>query len=246
MAWTYLAESEVSQSPWLPGRAQSPTVKTIDTINPIFFAEWQTAYYLLRQSGTTSELSGESICHRSIWSTVVSPAKTSALQDVAQAWRATSRACSYTWFESRKRSSLLLSFWKTRLPSVQGDLVALCSNWPAWGSMRDGRLFLPKRLVPVTREKDGSSLLPTPTASTYGSNIGGGSGRQGKVRRSIYQLANRGSLPGHPQGLLNPEWIEQAMGYPIGWTALEPWAMQWFRSKRAKPSKGSQGSEDRP
>jgi hypothetical protein len=38
-------------------------------------------------------------------------------------------------------------------------------------------------------------------------------------------------------GQLNPMWVEWLMGYPPGWTALEDWAMQWFRSKRGWRSK---------
>ena len=38
-------------------------------------------------------------------------------------------------------------------------------------------------------------------------------------------------------GQLNPTWVEWLMGYPSGWTALEDWAMQWFRPKRGKRSK---------
>jgi hypothetical protein len=39
-------------------------------------------------------------------------------------------------------------------------------------------------------------------------------------------------------GQLNPRWVEWLMGYPLEWTVLEDWAMQWFRSKRSKRSKG--------
>jgi hypothetical protein len=40
-----------------------------------------------------------------------------------------------------------------------------------------------------------SSLLPTPTASTYGSNHGGGMGKKGKVRHSLSSMANHGLWP---------------------------------------------------
>lgn len=38
-------------------------------------------------------------------------------------------------------------------------------------------------------------------------------------------------------GKLNPVWVEWLMNYPPGWTGLEDWAMQWFRSKRKRRSK---------
>lgn len=43
-------------------------------------------------------------------------------------------------------------------------------------------------------------------------------------------------LPIAVGGSLNPQWVEWLMGYRIEWTELEPWATQWFRSRRAKRS----------
>ena len=47
-----------------------------------------------------------------------------------------------------------------------------------------------------------------------------------------------GKLPGHPPGRLNPEWVEQAMGFISAWTEIASWATAWFHNKRAKRSKG--------
>tara|TARA_R110000751_G_scaffold304328_1_gene419751 strand:- start:495 stop:713 length:219 start_codon:yes stop_codon:yes gene_type:complete len=64
---------------------------------------------------------------------------------------------------------------------------------------------------------------PTPTVQDA-SNNGGPS----QFRRN--------SLPLNAQvgGKLNPQWVEWLMGWPIGWTALEPLAMdkyqQWYDS----------------
>jgi hypothetical protein len=52
-----------------------------------------------------------------------------------------------------------------------------------------------------------SSLLPTPTASSYGSCRGGGMGRVGKWRHSLHSLK-----------ILHPHDWERMMGFPIGWT----------------------------
>jgi len=56
-----------------------------------------------------------------------------------------------------------------------------------------------------------SGYLPTPTASSYGSNIGGARGRRGEKRKSI---------SGHLGGPENPQFREWLMGWPIGWTGL--------------------------
>jgi hypothetical protein len=79
---------------------------------------------------------------------------------------------------------------------------------------------------PITKDFAGFAW-PTPTASSYGSQIGGKEGRVGKKRKSI------SGLLGGPE---NPEFREWLMGYPLEWTVLEDWAMQWFRSKRGKRS----------
>ena len=104
--------------------------------------------------------------------------------------------------------------------------------------------------------KKRGGLLPTLSATSYGSNQGGGAGRVGPVRYSIEQMAKRGMLPsltasdhryrqasGNWQGndlvsrlggKLNPTWCDWYQGFPIGWTALQPLAthrfQQWLRA----------------
>lgn len=51
------------------------------------------------------------------------------------------------------------------------------------------------------------------------------------------------TLPAAVGGQLNPTWVEWLMGYPLGWTALEGWATQWFLRKRAKRSSASRASK---
>jgi hypothetical protein len=56
-------------------------------------------------------------------------------------------------------------------------------------------------------------LLPTLSASSYGANRGGAARRKGQVRPSLRTLA------GAP---LSPTWCEWFMGFPEGWTELQP------------------------
>lgn len=70
----------------------------------------------------------------------------------------------------------------------------------------------------------GASLLPTPTASRYGSGQNGdpGGGRaqyKGKGKASLWTRAQRGDLPGHPRGPLSLSYLEWMMGFPIGWAS---------------------------
>ena len=65
---------------------------------------------------------------------------------------------------------------------------------PYWGSMRSGHV-VPRPRPEHPTVVPASSCWPTPTAATYGSNIGGANGRVGKVRYSLYGLANRWPTP---------------------------------------------------
>lgn len=76
-----------------------------------------------------------------------------------------------------------------------------------------------------------AAMFPTPSASTYGTNLGGAMGRQGKVRPSLETMASQGSLPGqetpkggaesYPTGRasrqLNPRFVAWMMGVPVDW-----------------------------
>jgi len=71
-----------------------------------------------------------------------------------------------------------------------------------------------------------SPLLPTPTASVYGTSQNGSphDGRTqyaGKGKMSLDTMARRGLLPGHPLGPIDPSYFEWMMNFPIGWTDVE-------------------------
>jgi hypothetical protein len=117
------------------------------------------------------------------------------------------------------------------------------------------------RLLPSMPDTDETEcgLLPTPAATSYGTNQGGAAGRVGPIRPSLATMARknlwptatsrdwrsgkasaathaRNSRPLSEQvgGSLNPAWVEWLMGYPAEWTALEPSAMQSSRKSRKK------------
>jgi hypothetical protein len=100
-----------------------------------------------------------------------------------------------------------------------------------------------------TSVKECLSLLPTPSASRYGTSNNGnpGDGRDQyalKGKQSLWSMARNGLLPiptvkgnyakatpGDSKGgdglatvvggPLNPQFLEHLMGFPIGWTELE-------------------------
>ena len=69
-------------------------------------------------------------------------------------------------------------------------------------------------------------MWPTPTSvtATGGAAIckWGGSGSR--------KMAQKMCRPGELNGALNPTWVEWLMGWPLGWTDLQPLAMDKFRS----------------
>jgi hypothetical protein len=100
-------------------------------------------------------------------------------------------------------------------------------------------------------------MLPTQSATSYGSNQGGAAGRVGPVRHSLESMArhnlwptpttrdwksgcasqetrerNARPLSEEVGGALNPTWVEWLMGFPLGWTDLKDWAT---RSSRKSP-----------
>jgi hypothetical protein len=67
--------------------------------------------------------------------------------------------------------------------------------------------------------------LPTPTASSYGSSNNGNprdhrSEYATKGKPSLWTMATKGLLPGHPAGALSPIYVEWMMGFPKGWTLV--------------------------
>ena len=106
---------------------------------------------------------------------------------------------------------------------LTGDGAVYSETLQRWGMMRDGELLaldMPEHLI----EEIGSGLWPTPYASdvrTYRLNA---PGRQSHDR-SLCSIMRR-----EEQGHLCPDWVEgYLMGWPIGWTSLEPigWGDWW-------------------
>jgi hypothetical protein len=150
------------------------------------------------------------------------------------------------------RFGLSLRSQKTIRTYVPRDLAPSSLSLPKWGMSADGGFWeLGTSVPPINSETVFGFLLPTLTASEYGSNQGGGAGRIGEKRPSLRYLlptlrVTDSEKSGHPTaaskkhgdlrlgGPLNPTWSEWFMGFPLGWTALEPLEMrkyrQWQRS----------------
>lgn len=142
--------------------------------------------------------------------------------------------------------------WKTAHYSIFGDCTDFSETWPKWGLMRNGECWVLSTPLPLTSvsERGLKHDIPTPTVACA---KGGQTSRSGKrknelllggyVRRYPTPTAQDAKNNGGPSqsernslslnatigGPLNPTWVEWLMGWPIGWTDLQPLEMDKFR-----------------
>ncbi len=142
------------------------------------------------------------------------------------------------------------SSWRTSLRSLFGGFLPFLERFPRSGMMRNGRLYRRPRLVPRTLEID-SSLWPTPNTTPErpfrGNPVAPGPSLMEAVKmwptpqafdatdlqrsqEALDRAKTRGGCRNLREevktdgstGQLNPRWVEWLMGFPDGWTDLEP------------------------
>ncbi len=133
--------------------------------------------------------------------------------------------------------------WRTyQLSLLTRTLVRFSGSWPRSGTMLDGIVFPRRPSVPLTAETD-YGLWPTPRSRDWKGKGKDCLDRAVKMwptpqARACNTMAKckRGSnspggtpLPVAAGGTLNPPWVAWLMGWPIGWTALEPLATDRFQ-----------------
>jgi hypothetical protein len=120
--------------------------------------------------------------------------------------------------------------WKTPQYSLLGDLEPFSETWPRWGMTHDGEFFplpTPERRTNVSV----SGSWPTPTKrdsrTLAGSQPPKRSPKSGLPLAWVLAL----TMPATARhgGRLNPRWVEWLMGWPLGWTSLQPLEMAKFR-----------------
>jgi hypothetical protein len=161
---------------------------------------------------------------------------------MAQAWQA-----SEVGYFSRSKGSLAkydrYSFsWKMSPLSGPEGLMLLADDWPRSGMIVDGILYRLSTWARRTKENGGGCSLTTPTTAN---KIRSQKFQKGRLPNPAEMAmfptptaSRRDGLQSHGVnvvgGSLNPQWVEWLMGYPLEWTALKDWAMQWFRCKRER------------
>jgi hypothetical protein len=126
--------------------------------------------------------------------TADSRAKTLASQELEKVWAASEADYSLKLSDLQKKFDRLLSSLKMCQPLELGDLTKLSKHFPKYGMTVGGFVYLPQALALPTNASVGS-YLPTPTASSYGSN--GNGIRKGKQisKKSLNSMAATGLWP---------------------------------------------------
>jgi hypothetical protein len=143
-----------------------------------------------------------------------SPARTSPWRVTGLASRGSGQGCGRSTPVSLASYDPATSLWRTSQRSLLGGWSEFSGTWPRSGMTRNGTAYRLPPLVPLIPEID-YGLLPTPQARDW---------KDGSEPRSHGR--HNEALPvvmaalGHP-GRMLPDFPEWAMGYPIGWTALE-------------------------
>jgi len=129
------------------------------------------------------------------------------------------------------KSNLRLSSRKTARSYVLADLSPSSKDLPAWGMTVDGVCWELGTSARLISEID-CGYWPTPNTMTGGQTSRSGSRKGekliGGLARGLHdpKTCNHG---GECRPTLNPQFVEWLMGWPIGWTDLEPLEMGTFR-----------------
>src|SRR5271170_1253270 len=231
MAWIYLAESEDLQSPSANGSSLSLIVKSTPIVKQCYSGTYFLEIFQKLPYGIMWKLYHQKNSHfPSISFMEDSLARISVLQDLEKGWQESEVdyfSRSYAW---PKKSSPLSYSLKMCQQLRREEGYRSLAKLPKWGMIVDGVLYPLQVLEQSMKGRDGF-CLPTPT-SRAASDCPAERKRNSPSLESVLNQKNG------TNGLkTNPRFLECIMGYPLGWTELEPWAMQWFLNKRKKRSK---------
>ncbi len=194
-----------------------------------------------------------------------SHAKTSALRDWERAWLASAAGYGGTTGELLARLSPDLLSWKTSQRCLVEGWETFSETWPRSGTMQNGTAYQLPPLVPLI-EETGLGLLPTPAARDWKGSVSGETlrARTSMTRGvSLEEHLLRQMLPtpsagnSHSAGRLdewggmnpfrgtdigklhlNPSFVEEIMGFPTEWTALD--RLETPSSRKSQKQSGEQ------
>jgi hypothetical protein len=158
-------------------------------------------------------------CHTSTSSAAASPARTSPSPEGRPGSTGGARVFGASTFDSLTFFDPATSSWRTFATSLLATAAdgseEFSGTWPRAGMTRSG---IASRLAPSAplTGATGSGLLPTPNGRDWKDT----GPTQGK--RKSPNLGTVAAQQEQAGGSLNPAWVEWLMGFPPGWTDLEP------------------------
>lgn len=176
----------LAQSAWWRGK-RSPS--------PLWRRRWSKVAWLRRLSGVTFE---PSTLARGVASWIASLADTPAshfplpVTAAAKTTSATSGQTSFAFFESASPPG---ASSRTSPVICLSEDTTSSESFKRWASALRAHCGQRRKSARLTDGSVSSSLLPTPTASTYGSNKGGAAGRTGPERMSLETMARHAMWP---------------------------------------------------
>jgi hypothetical protein len=192
MGWLYVPGLEDSSSEcelrpagttvWCATSSGTPTLR------PLSWHGWRTRPWIGRLSGTILRPSTAALGVVS-WIASLRGCRANPIRlPVSETETSMSARFGRSSCASSRRSSLPCSTSRTfRLSSNSADLFG--PSFGAWVSNSRRRCYTPPQSsAPPTNGSGSLSLLPTPTAQSYGSNRGGAAGRVGEIRPSLETL----------------------------------------------------------
>lgn len=228
MSWLYVpgveGSTSDSDSP-CPKRVQSLTWNAKPSPLRTWLQRWKRERWMRRLSGLTCEPSTlDRGVERWIASLPGTPASRSASRGKSR--RSSTRGTSGRSSAKRSRTaSLEWSFSRTSPTTCDTALMTSPSTFEAWASRLRQHCGARAKSTRHTCGNAFSSLLPTLSASGYGSSNNGqrpdGTTFKLAGKLSLRSMARTGQWPDGPKptGQLNPTWAEWLMGWPLGFTA---------------------------
>jgi len=163
------------------------------------------------------------------------PAKTSPQQEPGPESTESDQGCGEKWRASFAKYDPDTSSWKTHQCSLLGGLDEFSETWPQWGLMRGGECWELRTSAHRTNGKE-SGLWPTPMKSDSVGRRPSKGWRGDSDLPSVVWRRNGGTEnPNKPPAKLNARWVEWLMGWPLGWTRLQPLEMDKSRSVPQQP-----------
>lgn len=217
MSYTYLQEQgEESSVECFSDIPQSVLLRLNHTAEKSSCSDNETTSCLGSQSGMTSEpLMGSLGEELSMLCVEDSLVKILVVQEAGKDLVESEADSGWRWQGSLAKYDRRLRLWKTRQCSLFEESTEFLETWPRWGLMHDGELF-PLLMLEHDTSVKGFGSWPTPTKS------------DGRIWVSKFVSLRNPEKSGMQPSEIHPMLHELLMGWPIGWSALQPLVMDKF------------------